>query len=89
MHVRERVTASSGRGKMPGGEYREQVLQAQPSLGTEDAGREHAEVAGFRGRDYYHKIRDPPVGNDLSPGRQKAWPFPQPKKKPIAQDRAS
>ena len=53
---------------MPGGGYREQVLQAQLSLGTEDAGREHAAVAGFRGRDYYHKIRDPPVGNDLSPG---------------------
>ena len=67
-HVREMVTASSGRGEMPGGGYGEQVLQAQPSLGTEDAGREHAAVAGFRGRDYYHKIRDPPVGNDLSPG---------------------
>ena len=25
------------------------VLQAQPSLGMEDTGREHAAVAGFRG----------------------------------------
>ena len=65
------------------------VLQAQPSLGMEDTGREHAAVAGFRGRDYYHKIRDSSVGNDLSPGQQKAWPFPQPEKKPKPQNRAS